>query len=60
MTSRRHLTSGAYARFKELLAAEDCLDTWYAFEAESTEKALRSWCTENDIHVVDDNDEPSA
>jgi hypothetical protein len=25
---------GAYARFKELLAAEGCLDKWYAFEAE--------------------------
>jgi hypothetical protein len=25
---------GAYARFKELLAAEGCLEKWYAFEAE--------------------------
>ena len=24
---------GAYARFKELLAAEGCLEEWYAFEA---------------------------
>jgi hypothetical protein len=43
---------GAYARFKELLAAEGCLDKWYAFEAESTEVALRNWCTENDINVI--------
>ena len=32
---------GAYARFKELLAAEGCLEKWYAFESESTEQALR-------------------
>ena len=43
---------GAYARFKELLASEGCLDKWYAFEAESTERALRNWCTDNDINVV--------
>ena len=50
---------GAYARFKELLASEDCLDKWYAFEAESTERALRNWCIENEIDVMD-NDERSA
>jgi hypothetical protein len=51
---------GAYARFKELLAAEGCLDKWYAFEAESSERALRNWCIENDIQVVESDDEPSA
>ena len=50
---------GAYARFKELLASEGFLDKWYAFEVESTERALRNWCTENDINVVG-NDERSA
>ena len=50
---------GAYARFKELLASESSLDRWYAFEAESTERALRDWCTANDISVIG-NDEPSA
>ena len=43
---------GAYARFKELLASEGSLDKWYAFEAESTERALRDWCTMNDISVI--------
>jgi hypothetical protein len=43
---------GAYARFKELLASEGCLDKWYAFEAESIERALRDWCSENDINVI--------
>jgi len=51
---------GAYGRFKELLAAEGCLEKWYAFEAESTESALRYWCAENDIQVVESEDEPSA
>jgi hypothetical protein len=50
---------GAYARFKELLASEGCLDKWYAFEAESTERALRNWCTENNINVIG-NEEQSA
>ena len=44
---------GAYARFKELLAAERCLDTWYAFETESTERALREWCAANQIELVE-------
>lgn len=50
---------GAYARFKELLAPERCLGRWYAFEAESTARALKNWCSENDINVID-NDEQSA
>jgi hypothetical protein len=51
---------GAYARFKELLAAEGCLDKWYAFEAESTERALKNWCNENQIHLTERTREPSA
>ena len=43
---------GAYARFKELLAAERLLDKWYAFEAESTERALRDWCDANEIQLA--------
>jgi hypothetical protein len=46
------LHRGAYARFKELLASEGCLEQWYAFEAESTERALKNWCSENDIKVI--------
>jgi hypothetical protein len=51
---------GAYARFKQLLDAEGCLDRWHTFEAEATERALRNWCAENDIQVVESDDEPSA
>ncbi len=47
---------GAYARFKELLASEGNLDKWYAFESESTERALRDWCTAHDISVIGNED----
>lgn len=51
---------GAYGRFKELLAAEGCLDEWYAFEAEATEQALKSWCRANDIQLVEGEEQQSA
>jgi hypothetical protein len=51
---------GAYARFKELLAAERCLDKWYAFEAECTERALREWCAANQIELVENDSQQSA
>ena len=46
---------GAYARFKDLLAEERCLDQWYQFEAECTERALREWCAANQIDVAATN-----
>ena len=51
---------GAYARFKELLAAEGCLEEWYAFEAESTERVLREWCKANGIHLAENAGEQST
>ena len=48
---------GAYGRFKELLAAEGCLEKWYAFEAESTARALKNWCSENEIEITEDDGE---
>jgi hypothetical protein len=51
---------GAYARFKELLAAEGCLEEWYAFEAESTKRALREWCKANEIHLAENGGQQSA
>jgi hypothetical protein len=44
---------GAYARFKDLLAAEGRLDRWYQFETEATDKALKEWCAENGIQVIE-------
>src|SRR5262245_20252524 len=51
---------GAYGRFKEVLAARGCLEKWYAFEAATTERALREWCLENGINWVEPDDERSA
>jgi hypothetical protein len=49
---------GAYARFKELLAAERCLEKWYATESEATERALREWCDANEIHLAESGSQP--
>ena len=51
---------GAYARFKELLSSEDCLDKWYAYEAEATDQALRAWCTANEIQLDETDSQQSA
>jgi len=44
---------GAYARFKDLLESEGALERWYQYEAEATDKALRDWCVESDIHLIE-------
>ena len=44
---------GAYARFKDLLEREGFLELWYAFEAGSTKSALRQWCAENGIQILE-------
>ena len=44
---------GAYRRFKELLNARGMLQQWFDFESRATEKALRAWCEENGIQLVD-------
>jgi len=43
---------GAYTRLKEMLGTEGALEKWYKFESESVEKALKDWCTENNIELV--------
>lgn len=42
---------GAYRRFKDFLARAGALDSWYQYESEAKEKALRAWCEENGIEV---------
>ncbi len=44
---------GAYGRFKDLLERKGLLEKWYRFEAEETEKALREWCAENNIQIIE-------
>ena len=51
---------GAYARFKQLLESEGVLEKWYQFEEESGEQALRDWCAENSIQLIEKGDESSA
>jgi hypothetical protein len=43
---------GAYARFKDLLEREGVLELWYSFEADAVERALRQWCAENGIEIL--------
>ena len=42
---------GAYSRFKDLLEHRSVIEAWYAFEKESTERALRQWCEEHGIQL---------
>lgn len=51
----RHIFSrrGAYGRFKEFVESKGLLQSWYDFEAEQQERALRQWCEENDIELMD-------
>lgn len=51
---------GAYARYKDLLDSKGALERWYKYEAEATEKKLRDWCAENDIHLIERNGESAA
>ena len=44
---------GAYGRFKDLLSRERCLEDWYTFEVESTATALKNWCKENDVQLIE-------
>lgn len=41
--------SGAYGRFKNLLAGKNLLEVWYAFERQRPREALLQWCGENGI-----------
>jgi hypothetical protein len=44
---------GAYARFKTLVARRGILDQWHDFQVKAQEQALRAWCEDNEIEVVD-------
>lgn len=44
---------GAYSRYKAFLEDIDLLDKWYEFEDRETQKALRTWCAENEIELED-------
>lgn len=44
---------GAYRRFKDFLASRNLLEPWYHFENAETETALRAWCEEQNIKLID-------
>lgn len=44
---------GAYARFDILLKRRHALDRWHDFEARAEEEALREWCRQNSIELID-------
>jgi len=44
---------GAYQKFKSLLERRRVLERWYEFEAKETERALRRWCKDNSIAIVE-------
>jgi hypothetical protein len=49
----RQIFSGreAYGRFKDLLEHRDLLQSWYNFENQREEEALREWALENDVEL---------
>jgi hypothetical protein len=51
-------SKGAYGHFKDFLEDRDLLEKWYAFETRETGTALRSWCHENSIELI--NEQPPA
>jgi len=44
---------GAYGRFKEFVESKGLLQSWYDFEAEQQERALRQWCEDKGIELTD-------
>jgi hypothetical protein len=44
---------GAYGRFKALVVERGVLQQWYDYQAKAEEQALRAWCEDNEIEVVD-------
>ena len=44
---------GAYARFKGLLENRGKLQQWYDYEESRQKAALRQWCEENAIEIID-------
>jgi len=44
---------GTYSRYKNLLERKGLLDQWHKFENDAQSKALREWCIENNIDLID-------
>jgi len=44
---------GAYRRFKDFLNSVGKLEAWYKFEDEKTKNALRQWCKDNNLEIIE-------
>jgi hypothetical protein len=44
---------GAYAKFRALLEEEGLMQQWYLFEKQAEEQALKEWCAENGISLLE-------
>ena len=44
---------GAYRRWKDFLAQNELLDTWYAFQEEAQREALLQWCSRCGVRIED-------
>jgi hypothetical protein len=55
----RPLPRGAYGRIKDLFASRGVLEKWHAFEQEAEDKALRRWCADVELEIVE-SDPPST
>jgi hypothetical protein len=44
---------GAYGKFKRLLEVNGILDRWYAFEERAVAAALRKWCDEVGLTLIE-------
>ncbi len=45
------INRGAYRRFKDFLEQKDLLQSWYDFENQRDEEALREWARDNKIEL---------
>ena len=46
-------SSGAYSRFKAFLQQRNVLEAWYDFEDARQKQALREWCRQENIDIID-------
>ena len=46
---------GAYGNFKDLVAQRGAIEQWHKFENEAAQHALREWCSENSIELIEDS-----
>jgi len=51
---------GAYGNFKDLLARRGAIEKWHKFEDEAAQRALREWCSDNSIELIEDSDAASS